>query len=518
MNRFEQPDAAAVPTAKPSVRQTLACPEPNLGNPRGQVMSDTKDRAAGGNRQAAEPPARTDVPSPTGPLACAPAPIDTAPPTPEPAWPGVAAIVAGLLPATTSRRTSQVGLLEAWTVHVIAVIMAPIVVMLLVSWAHGAPAIARVVAIPAESYRRAPVLFIGSSLAWLVGIETAFAIAALPAAIWGALPDEPMRRSLRWGLTRAWLWTGQVLWAVLLIGLLVTWLSLAGQRDGWDWYGTPWYVRRSDDILALAFCAATIWLYCGLLRWAGIRRPAQTPARTPRCETCGYCLLSIAFEGRCPECGQPAAASLDPGNRCGAPWERRGRTGLAGAYLETASAAIRYPRQLARNLRLKSEPRHARLFLLLSLGITFAVSYLGLLACYVANTGEWPTGADDLFVFPGVLAVAMVETGALATLTVLASGLVGVAFRLRHGTNLLAGTTQLACYLSAWFPIWAAVLFLAYAIGAAVDADPIALGDRLGLPPLLSAACVSYGPHLTFGVFYTLLLARGVQALRYANY
>lgn len=60
------------------------------------------------------------------------------------------------------------------------------------------------------------------------------------------------------------------------------------------------------------------------------------------CESCGYVLEGLSFQGNCPECGAPIAHSL-PERRVGSEWQKRASL---RAWLRTSWSALTRPRLL----------------------------------------------------------------------------------------------------------------------------------------------------------------------------
>jgi hypothetical protein len=120
----------------------------------------------------------------------------------------------------------------------------------------------------------------------------------------------------------------------------------------------------SDLPLALAVLLIAVLATLYLIRAERVfasfadRRPA--PALPPRCEGCGYDLTLTAAEGRCPECGLVASASLSPGRRPGAAWETTGF--FATRWARTLAHLLVTPSHFYGRLRCQSAARQARSF------------------------------------------------------------------------------------------------------------------------------------------------------------
>lgn len=105
----------------------------------------------------------------------------------------------------------------------------------------------------------------------------------------------------------------------------------------WDQYLGP-------ENLTAAFFLGIVWWLTVLLRLgADYAGPPDGPGWQPLpalCEACGYSLAGLPADGRCPECGRPAAES-DPQRRGPPEWARASRLRRPVAYLRTVALVIR---------------------------------------------------------------------------------------------------------------------------------------------------------------------------------
>jgi len=119
----------------------------------------------------------------------------------------------------------------------------------------------------------------------------------------------------------------------------------------------------------------------------GSSRGPGFPDEHALCESCGYPLKGLGYDGDCPECGEPIAGS-DPVHRTGLPWQHR-RT--PGTLAHTALAVLLAPSRSSRRLRLDREPlRDAAAFMVLHLVLVAGVAVLvSLFALFYAVFGGY---------------------------------------------------------------------------------------------------------------------------------
>lgn len=479
-------------------------------------------------------------------------------------WPAAAAFVtAWWLPATTARRTEHVRLSRAYAVHVVAAVLAILLLTLLAACRAsdaltGVPATLRVmIGEFAGDVARGPGRFVLVFVAGVLIVELGFASLALIIMPWGAR-DERVSSSLGNAVRQAWLHTADVLPIVVLVGTLT--LSIDHARHDWvargqqlrppQWTGgrtgsrpargehdaavrqwrsqrrapweawmrsRPWRVRNEGAILGYAYCIGATWFLWALLRATGVRRPAPAIAHPPLCEACGYNLTGVTNEGRCPECGEPVADSLDPGARPGTPWERRREVGRWRAWWRCCLDPVLRPAAFGRQVQLCSSRLDHRRFLVMHLVPIFCLGALAILVGYPVVTGyPWPFPWSQMLGLVGPLFGYLYVTGTLL-FVLAAAGLVGLVYRISDGRNLMSGTMQVAAYLSGYL-----VALTIFALVTGLIAG--AMKDHLhGLALILrtddeSAAFLCWLPPNLTGLLWSLtLLGRATGGLRYAN-
>ena len=316
----------------------------------------------------------------------------------DPEWPALTALVTSVfLPVTTARRTQHVPLRRAWAVHFAGGWLVVILIFLLVAWSETRASLdpARValefIALldeVAHTFDPHPSFILLPIIGITLWVEAALIGIAFMLMSWGAR-DERLRTSFANSLRRVWLHLAGV-WPLVLmiasIGILVeanarTWRSAnpspmpdyprpptlspsdpayqqkfqaynaaireyqkqyrAAQGRIDKWRGTqPWYVREWEVIpVGLSF-AGGLWILLSALRAVGAPRRSTPLERPPTCDACGYNLTTMPVDSRCPECGEPVAASLGPDVRPGSPWRHRRTRGRWEAWKRCAAGAV----------------------------------------------------------------------------------------------------------------------------------------------------------------------------------
>jgi hypothetical protein len=99
-------------------------------------------------------------------------------------------------------------------------------------------------------------------------------------------------------------------------------------------------------------------------RYGGPKHGPRWQQRHPRCESCGYSLVSLPVNGRCPECGELVSASIPERRRPPAFARARGLPGRFVGFWQTTWAAL-HARRFARTVSVWSHHRAARNYALL---------------------------------------------------------------------------------------------------------------------------------------------------------
>jgi hypothetical protein len=217
------------------------------------------------------------------------------------------------------------------------------------------------------------------------------------------------------------------------------------------------------------------------------------------CETCGYPIHDKQPDDRCPECGEPVAAS-NPHLRVGLPWQR---SYSLQHWVKTFALIATRPRQAFRKLNFDREGPASRLFLL-----THACS-IGL--CWGLAAGLM--GLADLLWAWGQ---GMLAAKAVLLLTYVEAAGVTV-FSQRRGWRVpCAHAERVVCYAAVgWWPAAVALFFLLH---QGVFTELRQISSRLGISGLAAVQPVlaALGLGLMFLVF-ELLVWTGVRQIKYAN-
>jgi hypothetical protein len=195
-------------------------------------------------------------------------------------------------------------------------------------------------------------------------------------------------------------------------------------------------------------------------RYAGPKEGPRWKERQPRCETCGYSLVSLARDGRCPECGVAVAESLPERRRPPAFVTARGVRGRCAGFVQTVWRSS-FARRFAKNVTIWGHHRAARNYALLMCVLVGLLSAATGVAAYgVAQGGLWPTswpaegtpGSQRLwfffheFEFLAVGILCGIVGGLVVMLWMLKVGL----FLSRFGFRDAADRVVILCYATTW--------------------------------------------------------------------
>ncbi|MBX3379173.1 MAG: hypothetical protein KF805_03700 [Phycisphaeraceae bacterium] len=256
------------------------------------------------------------------------------------------------------------------------------------------------------------------------------------------------------------------------------------------------------------------------------------PSAAPRCETCGYELLSVLDSSgpaaSCPECGTPSWKS-GPALRPGSPWQQR--PGL-GAFALTLWLIISRPAVLFRAM--EATGRHAWSLLVLQ-SVIAAVAFLspwsGVLTSDPVRQLRFARTISRMMQIVGAVFIQILVLAACLCAASLILGFLLRSYGRVRGWNPPPGTTRsIAAHAAIGWTVVAGVVwslltawFVATLIVSAA-ANPSAAralgqasgwlattGGRYGLLPL---------PVLIFGaggILVARIALTGLQACRYAN-
>jgi len=469
---------------------------------------------------------------------------------------GTSILICGFRPATAAKRSLDIPLRLAAAIHVLSVLSATIALIMLAEWVGGEPlqtcfaaAFVFVTDAFADDPKTTVLIVVGVGLLMEVGfVWLAFWI--MP---WGAV-DEPLRASFSHTLRRIWCQSPHALLIILLIGGLTAQLdrlngawtmihpvnyppsppmtaNMVLNTPAWTTHfdevrrierearmTKPWYLRFQEAIAVDFGFLCGVWFLAAMLRAVGIPRAGPPMPRQPRCDACGYDLTLMPMESRCPECGEPIAASLGPDARPGMPWVGR-RGSAVGAWCRTISMAIHQPTVLGRTLQLQSPGTAHRRFLLLHMPIIFLVGAVSPPTVYFMTEGHspFPDNANLVLIGSPVFGtLCMVGTLILSLAT---ASRCGILHNFRDKRNLLSGAVQVVSYLVPFLVLWqifgAASGILANVLSNAPEFEAICAPTRKS--PGMWAFLIWSLPNMVWGIVYWHLARTAIAATRYAN-
>jgi hypothetical protein len=372
------------------------------------------------------------------------------------AWPARWALVtAWLMPQTTARRMQHVGMLAAYVVHSVSILLAGISFLIVLS-AISSSEYDNLVWLAQEMWRelvrewtRAPVM-VGVGIPFVFfAVQAVYILLAGLLAPWGAR-DESLPTSFREAVRLAWLHTPHWIVGVSLFTAAFAWVENARRdwRTGYPYVAWPWYVRDEELVLFAAFVPLLCWYLWALVRIIG-SRPRRPAARRHICEYCGYNLTGAAWDGRCPECGAAVAASLGEDVRPGPAWSHRRTLGIGTAWRQSAASSIR-PDAFGRTVRLSDAAADCRSFLATTLVAVFGSVLLSLYGYVVFYSIKQPSfNFDHEFLFGLIPGAGLFVTVLCLFLVSLAAWIAAIWHRRRAERNLLPATIQIAVYMTA---------------------------------------------------------------------
>ncbi len=492
-------------------------------------------------------------------------------------------LTCAFLPVTTARRTNHLALRRAWLVHFAAALLGVLILALLAAWesAPEPASFAAVwdsfltnVVWGLDEGARDPKSYLLAILSIALLTEVGFTGVAYLIMPWGA-GDEPWRASFRHALRRTWLQTPHIVWIIAAVGAVAVPLLRADRAsqsaypvpmpemtspppyptypqgaapnsqamkdyeksmDEYDrawqahwravarWHAgmrltQPWYIRFNDAIAVDLGFLSSLWLLGALLRSAGTPRVVPPIVRPPRCDACGYNLTTIPMESRCPECGEPVAASLGPEARPGPPWVRRREIGRFVAWRRSWGMAIRDPVKFGRMLRLTAPGVDHRRFLVMHASFFFVIGAISPSLMFLTVEGRSPIPQEIEFVIiAGPVFATLCTVGAVAV-SLLSAAFVGLGFHLRERRNLLMGAVQVVSYLVPYLLSWqvfgAVTALSAVSLAQSEWFESFTLSRRVG--PEAIAFFMWFIPNLSCGIWYWSLVKRAIAATRYAN-
>jgi len=481
----------------------------------------------------------------------------------DPRWPVFAALVtAWTLPATTTRRITNVGHKTLLRFHLAVLLGAGVLLVALGlvnryaredSWGHLLIDVPAEVAMMAMNITVDPDVKAYAVARFVLTVEVVLLVLAILAVPFTAR-NESLRDSWNHALARTWLQSSQLLPLLCLVGgawiagwtlesrwphhverqferidpapaFLATRIRGEGplvyaqgmmkrkrdedRRAFTAWKKRPWYVAHAREFRLYVALLGGAWFLWALLRGGSAPRPLRALEQPPRCRRCGYVIIGIAPDGRCPECSVPVADSLAPEASAGTPWDTPRSLLGVWTYARTLVAFILAPRRCAGRLLFVPDPRRSCKFLAIT-ALLSAGAFGGLFA-YTSRQFIWPGALLRVVPIAALIAGAVVVT--VASLT---AHLVALRLRQRDGRDVLAASAQVSAYCSG------CLLLLAIVAGCLVEMWPQAVA-RMAAVSSSTGWTMTYVRTLAIVItalivlaLYYLVVYRTAQGVRHA--
>lgn len=241
---------------------------------------------------------------------------------------------------------------------------------------------------------------------------------------------------------------------------LLLWSSAFQAAIAWFYPRVIMALRMFDDVWmpAGALLLELWWLIIIFrlgARYGGPQTGPRWQDRQPRCEACGYSLVSLPLTGRCPECGRPVSKSLPQARRPTEFATARGLRSTPGAFVRTTWAAL-FARRFARRVAVWTHHGAARNYTLLVCSAVGAIAALTCLMTFLAegrpSAPHWDPDVPRLFGELQFIPIAMLVglgSGAGAVGWFLVVGL----FLSRFGFRDVADRVVVLCYATAWLSV-----------------------------------------------------------------
>jgi len=401
-----------------------------------------------------------------------------------------------------------------------------------------------------------------------LAIEAGMVLLGMLLAAWGAR-DEPLGRSLGFGIRRVWLCSTLGIVPILAVGGLVGHLNHLNRRvaeslrlpaPAWptelQQYQTdhpndleakarfqkaeaeflrvdrenaerrrkakPLYLRYGDELITLAVLSSILLVGWSLLRAVAAPRPSRAPPRDPMCEWCGYNLTTIPMDSRCPECGRPVIESLGDAVRPGTIWDRRKELNVNHPWLKTIAGVVSNAQAFGRTIQLTTGRTAHRWFVLRSLAFIGSLAYAGVIAVGILESGLWTKNSLDDKMFIALLVAPIIATVAVVgnlLLTFSAAAMANLSYWRQDRRNLLPAAMQMASYASGFLVLWSLVFCevcaVLYFLGESDDLG--ALSEWTGLGRDTIGAIIFLTPNGICLLVYLRIVISGTGSTRYAN-
>jgi len=266
------------------------------------------------------------------------------------------------------------------------------------------------------------------------GVELAFillAIVLLPYAAVGERAKHLFARCVK--LT---LWAPS---SLVVFGLLLqTRIFFVPEEDLGDW-------ERTIEMTLPFYLAWVVWILIrSSLRYAG---PAKGPAwepQQPQCEKCGYLLVGLTTNDKCPECGCPVADSMPERREAPAFVAGRGVFGKASGFLKTSLRVV-FDRRVYETTHVRDVHADARRFAIAS--YIAAPPILTVVLVLVTRLFE---GYRPLLTLVDWIEVFGVAPIYMSLIFLLVSGIVGVIAMASRGSGSAQSRLAVVFFHSAW--------------------------------------------------------------------
>ncbi len=275
-----------------------------------------------------------------------------------------------------------------------------------------------------------------------------------------------------------------------------------------------------------------ILLIVGLLV-DGFRTPSEPHATgDKRCEECGYSLVVLSPDGRCPDCGHPASSSMDENRRKLPLLESLSGFSCVPAAAGSFARSLVRPLTHWRRWRVRCSGRRARnayLCMLLTGGV-----FVGLTFVAVFPFVLWMTwGRDEAFEMEPVIVVAIIMSSCAVVLFLLGNQtalLLAIALaKLRGNPSRIDELSRLG-YYSLGLPVLLECCLAVITLILAIATDLITsyrfrMLHGVSQPQmefletsLILAACLAGALVAAVGLWSLISMVRGMRAARHANY
>lgn len=293
---------------------------------------------------------------------------------------------------------------------------------------------------------------------WLEILGTLLALAVIEAAIWiGALLLIPLYAAGE-GPRRTYLRCVKLLLWSSACQIPIAWLFMHLAFWGEDYVSSPTWGFATWALFELWW----LWVLVRLGgRYGGPKEGPRWQERQPRCEACGYSLVSLSRDGRCPECGVAVAESLPERRLPPAFATARGLRGRCVGFMQTAWQAL-FAQRFAEHVTVWGHHRAARSYAFLMCLLVGLVSAATGVAVYgvVARGGLWPAAWPTEWASrPDIVRFLfrMFEFLAVSILCGIGGGLIPAVWMLktslflsRFGFRDAADRVVILCYSTAW--------------------------------------------------------------------